>query len=284
MSLRRAPWVVTSAASIPPPYILPRWKKCESASQWVAAWTDIDMKSSAETELPSDFPTTTARSPPTTSCRCRSTPPPTGTRSRTSSTAADATGRDLCRRGDHPGRRRNDIVPVARRLVTRGVLPTSPATAASRCCRRGRDRRRLKLRDVLDAQRVEVGPGDALLIRTGLLGATKRTGAWTEFATPARTCRTPLASPSTPCRSSTSSASARSPATTGRSSSYRRPARLPRPRAGARLHGHDPRRGLRARRPRRRLRRRRPLRVPLAGQPLPLRGGVGGPVNPMAVL
>ena len=43
MSLRAAPFVVTSAAAIPP-YILPPWKQCESASQWVAAWTAISQQ------------------------------------------------------------------------------------------------------------------------------------------------------------------------------------------------------------------------------------------------
>jgi kynurenine formamidase len=80
------------------------------------------------------------------------------------------------------GAKRNDIVPVARRLVTRGVLAdvarhrgldVLPPAAGI-----GAD----ELQDVLDAQRVEVRPGDALLVRTGLLGATVRSGAWTEFA------------------------------------------------------------------------------------------------------
>ena len=80
------------------------------------------------------------------------------------------------------GAAHNDIVPVARRLVTRGVLadvarhrgvdvlPPDEAIGAD------------ELADTLAAQGVEVRPGDALLIRTGLLGATQRSGAWTEYA------------------------------------------------------------------------------------------------------
>ena len=39
-----------------------------------------------------------------------------------------------------------------------------------------------ELQDVLDAQGVEVREGDALLVRTGLLGATRVSGRWSEFA------------------------------------------------------------------------------------------------------
>ncbi|OJU82588.1 MAG: hypothetical protein BGO11_16420 [Solirubrobacterales bacterium 70-9] len=79
------------------------------------------------------------------------------------------------------GARRNDIVPVARRLVTRGVLADVARHRGVEVLPAGEGIGADELRDVLDSQRVEVGPGDVLLVRTGLLGATMRSGAWTEF-------------------------------------------------------------------------------------------------------
>jgi kynurenine formamidase len=80
------------------------------------------------------------------------------------------------------GAKRNDIVPVARRLVTRGVLADVARHRGLEVLPPGEGIGADELRDVLDAQGVEVRPGDALLVRTGLLGATKRSRAWTEFA------------------------------------------------------------------------------------------------------
>ncbi len=80
------------------------------------------------------------------------------------------------------GARRNDIVPVARRLLTRGVLADVARHRGVDVLPAGEGIGADELRNVLDAQGVEVRPGDALLVRTGLLGATKKSGAWTEFA------------------------------------------------------------------------------------------------------
>jgi kynurenine formamidase len=80
------------------------------------------------------------------------------------------------------GAARNDIRPVARRLVTRGVLADVARHRGVEVLAPGYGIGADELRDVLDAQGVEVRPGDALLIRTGLLGATKASGAWSEFA------------------------------------------------------------------------------------------------------
>jgi kynurenine formamidase len=80
------------------------------------------------------------------------------------------------------GAARNDIVPAARRLVTRGVLADVARHRGARVLPPGAGIGADELQDVLDAQRVEVRPGDALLIRTGLLGATKVDGRWAEFA------------------------------------------------------------------------------------------------------
>jgi kynurenine formamidase len=80
------------------------------------------------------------------------------------------------------GARRNDIVAVARRLVTRGVLADVARHRGVDVLPPGEGIGADELADVLDAQGVEVRPGDALLVRTGLLGATKLSGAWSEFA------------------------------------------------------------------------------------------------------
>lgn len=80
------------------------------------------------------------------------------------------------------GAGRNDIVPASRRLVTRGVLADVARHRGAEVLPPGDGIGADELRDVLDAQGVEVRPGDALLVRTGLLGATKADGRWTEFA------------------------------------------------------------------------------------------------------
>ncbi len=80
------------------------------------------------------------------------------------------------------GAARNDIVPAAGRLVTRGVLADVARHRGVEVLPSGYGIGADELRDVLDAQGVEVRPGDALLIRTGLLGATKVDGRWAEFA------------------------------------------------------------------------------------------------------
>jgi kynurenine formamidase len=79
------------------------------------------------------------------------------------------------------GAAHNDIVPAARRLVTRGVLADVARHRGLEVLAPGEGIGADALADTLAAQGVEVRPGDALLIRTGLLGATKRSGAWSEF-------------------------------------------------------------------------------------------------------
>jgi kynurenine formamidase len=80
------------------------------------------------------------------------------------------------------GAAHNDIVPAARRLVTRGVLADVARHRGVEVLAPGHGIGAEELRETLDAQGVEVRPGDALLVRTGLLGATIRTDAWGEFA------------------------------------------------------------------------------------------------------
>jgi kynurenine formamidase len=76
----------------------------------------------------------------------------------------------------------NDIVPAARRLVTRGVLADVARHRGVGVLAPGEGIGADEIADTLAAQGVEVRPGDALLVRTGLLGATRLSGAWTEFA------------------------------------------------------------------------------------------------------
>jgi kynurenine formamidase len=77
------------------------------------------------------------------------------------------------------GARRNDIVPASGAMVARGVLvdlapggevldSTHEVTVD-------------ELEAALDAQGVELLPGDALLIRTGHLGRIRREGDWSSF-------------------------------------------------------------------------------------------------------
>jgi kynurenine formamidase len=80
------------------------------------------------------------------------------------------------------GARLNDIVPVARRLVTRGVLADVARHRGVEVLPPGEGIGADELQDVLDSQGVEVRTGDTLLVRTGLLGATKASGRWSEFA------------------------------------------------------------------------------------------------------
>jgi len=80
------------------------------------------------------------------------------------------------------GAARNDIVPAARRLVTRGVLADVARHRGVEVLAPGEGIGGDELREVLEAQGVEVREGDALLVRTGLLGTTKVSGRWSEFA------------------------------------------------------------------------------------------------------
>jgi kynurenine formamidase len=80
------------------------------------------------------------------------------------------------------GARRNDIVPAARRLVTRGVLVDVARHRGLEVLAPGHGISADELRDTLDSQGTEVRPGDVLLFRTGLLGATAAAGSWSELA------------------------------------------------------------------------------------------------------
>lgn len=72
----------------------------------------------------------------------------------------------------------NDIVPVARRMVTRGVLADVPRYLGVEALPVDHAVTGDELQEILDSQRVEVRSGDALLVRTGQLGRTKESGDW----------------------------------------------------------------------------------------------------------
>jgi kynurenine formamidase len=76
----------------------------------------------------------------------------------------------------------NDIVPVARRMVTRGVLLDIPRLRGLTALARDEEITVADLESALDAQRVALSAGDALLIRTGHLGRIQKSGDWSSFA------------------------------------------------------------------------------------------------------
>jgi kynurenine formamidase len=79
------------------------------------------------------------------------------------------------------GARANSIVPVASRMVTRGVLVDVARHLGVEALAPDHEVTVAQLTAALDAQGVELRPGDALLVRTGRLGAIEATGAWHEY-------------------------------------------------------------------------------------------------------
>jgi kynurenine formamidase len=75
----------------------------------------------------------------------------------------------------------NDIVGVARRMVTRGVLVDVAAHRGEAALVEDHEITVAELEAALDAQGVSVSEGDALLIRTGHLGRIQATGDWSHF-------------------------------------------------------------------------------------------------------
>src|SRR6202035_3633206 len=73
------------------------------------------------------------------------------------------------------------IVGVARRMVTRGVLVDVAAQRGDAALPADYEVTVADLEATLDAQRVEVSAGDALLIRTGHLGRIQAVGDWSLF-------------------------------------------------------------------------------------------------------
>ena len=116
------------------------------------------------------------------------------------------------------GARANSIVPVAGRLVTRCVLVDVARHHGSVALAPDHEVTVADLEATLEAQRVDLTPGDVLLVRTGQLGGSPRraTGATSPRSGPG--CRSSPASAPPPCRGSTRWAWRPSRATTGRSS------------------------------------------------------------------
>jgi kynurenine formamidase len=79
------------------------------------------------------------------------------------------------------GARANDIVPVADRLVTRGVLVDIARCHGVESLAPDYEVTVRDLESALDTQRVELVSGDVLLVRTGQLGRISASGDWTSF-------------------------------------------------------------------------------------------------------
>ena len=75
----------------------------------------------------------------------------------------------------------NDIAVLRDRVVTRGVLADVAGHTEVETLEPGCRITVEQLEETLRAQGTEVRPGDALLVRTGQLGWTRRTGAWERF-------------------------------------------------------------------------------------------------------
>ncbi len=75
----------------------------------------------------------------------------------------------------------NDIVGAARRLVTRGVLVDVAAHRGEAALAEDHEITVADLEGTLDAQRVSISTGDVLLIRTGHLGRIQASGDWAHF-------------------------------------------------------------------------------------------------------
>jgi kynurenine formamidase len=79
------------------------------------------------------------------------------------------------------GARANDIVPVADRLVTRGVLVDIARRHGVESLAPDHEVTVADLESTLDAQRVELVSGDVLLVRSGHFGRISAAGDWTNF-------------------------------------------------------------------------------------------------------
>jgi kynurenine formamidase len=79
------------------------------------------------------------------------------------------------------GAARNDIVPVSRTMATRGVL-LDLVPHDTRSLEPGCEITVDDLEQALERQQVNLHEGDALLLRTGHLGRVRESRAWTEFS------------------------------------------------------------------------------------------------------
>jgi kynurenine formamidase len=80
------------------------------------------------------------------------------------------------------GARRNGIQNMARHLVTRGVLLDIPRVKGVPWLEPGYPITTADLDEALRAYRVEVGAGDALLVRTGQMAMCRQRGSWGDYA------------------------------------------------------------------------------------------------------
>ena len=79
------------------------------------------------------------------------------------------------------GAKSNDIRPIARAMATRGVLVDVAAHLGRDALDHDHEITVAELEATLEAQRVDIHPGDALLVRTGHLGRVRQQRAWDSF-------------------------------------------------------------------------------------------------------
>jgi kynurenine formamidase len=86
-----------------------------------------------------------------------------------------------CSQVTSAGAKANSIVGFADRVVTRGVLVDAPRHFGVDALPPDHELTTDELGTILDAQRVGLEPGDVLLLRTGQLGRIAATGDWSNF-------------------------------------------------------------------------------------------------------
>lgn len=80
------------------------------------------------------------------------------------------------------GAKKNGIEKMARHIVTRGVLLDMPRVRGVEWLEPGYAITTADLEEAAGAQRVTVGSGDALLVRTGQMTMCRRRGGWGDYA------------------------------------------------------------------------------------------------------
>jgi kynurenine formamidase len=90
-------------------------------------------------------------------------------------------GGRACTEVTSQGARANDIVPVARRMVTRGVLVDIARLHGVDSLAPDHEITVAELESALAAQRVDLGSGDTLVVRTGHLGRIAASADWSSF-------------------------------------------------------------------------------------------------------
>ena len=118
---------------------------------------------------------------PTTWSTCRCRPRRSGTRSPTASTTTTCTTAGRASSSARRAPSANDIAVLRDRVFTRGVLADVAGHLGVDALAPDHHITVAELEATLAAQGVDVGRGDALIVRTGHLGRIQREGAWDRF-------------------------------------------------------------------------------------------------------